>query len=59
MIDTDLEAASAALVSLACDNIPPDVQELLVRGDPQRDIRPGAFSRAIQAALIVYARHAP
>jgi len=55
--DPDLEAASAALISLATDNIPPDVQELLVHGNPERDIRPGALSRAIRAVLISYGRN--
>ena len=55
-MDVDSDAAVAALISLATDNIPPDVQELLVHGDPQRDIRPGALSRAIRSVLIVYGR---
>jgi hypothetical protein len=48
---TDREAAeTAALVILARENIPGDVQELLVYGDPERGIRPGALRRALLAA---------
>jgi hypothetical protein len=42
------EAACAALIVLARYNIPPDVQELLIRGNPNRDIRPGALGAAIR-----------
>lgn len=40
----------AALVILAECNIPPDVQELLVRGDPVRGIPPGSLRKAIAFA---------
>lgn len=38
-----------ALTALAEANIPPDVQELLVHGDPVRGIAPGALSKACAA----------
>jgi hypothetical protein len=44
-----LDAEAAALVSLVQSNIPPDVQELLVRGDPMRGIAPGALRKAAAA----------
>lgn len=47
MNDLNKIAEAAALVSLARDNIPSDVQELLVRGDPARNIPPNALRRAI------------
>lgn len=40
----------AALVALADCNIPVDIQELLVHGDPMRDIPPRALQKAIAAA---------
>jgi len=39
-----------ALVVLAQHNIPPDIQELLVSGDPVRGIAPGALEAAIAGA---------
>lgn len=39
------------LIALAEANIPTDVQELLVQGDPMRGIPPGALTKAIAAAL--------
>ena len=44
-------AAAAALVALTEHHIPPDVQELLVYGNPDYGIRPGALSKAICAVL--------
>lgn len=44
-----LSDQAAFLVALAERNIPPDVQELLVQGDPMRGIAPGALSAAIRA----------
>lgn len=41
---------TAALLALAEANIPPDVQELLVHGDPMRGIPPGALAKALMAA---------
>lgn len=54
MNDIDQKAAIAALLALSKHNIPPDVQELLIYGNPDRNVPPGAFSAAMQAALIVY-----
>jgi hypothetical protein len=54
--DADLEAAAAALMELAVRNIPTDIQELLVYGNPMQDIGPGALSAAIRAALESYRR---
>lgn len=51
MSDIDLEAASAGLAALADHNIPVDVQELLIFGDPSRSIPPGALSACIKAVL--------
>lgn len=47
-----IDAETSALVALAEANIPPDIQELLVRGDPTRDIKPGALRRALLAGAI-------
>lgn len=44
------EMSAAALVILAEANIPPDIQELLVRGDPMRGIAPNALGKALTAA---------
>lgn len=52
--DWDVEAAAASLLTLAEYNIPVDVQELLVLGDPMRGVRPGALSASFKAALTVY-----
>lgn len=41
---------AAALIALARMNVPPDVQDLLVAGDPMRGIPPGALRAAISAA---------
>ncbi len=41
---------TAALVALAEHGIEPDVQELLVSGNPMRGIRPGALEAALRAA---------
>ena len=40
------ELAASILVALAQANIPTDVQELLVYGNPMHDIPPGALSKA-------------
>jgi hypothetical protein len=47
---------TAAVMSLAESNIPPDVQELLLRGDPMRNIPNGALFKAIMAAARSYLR---
>jgi hypothetical protein len=47
---TDITAQLAeALVILASKNIPTDIQELLVHGNPMRNIPPGALSAALSA----------
>ena len=49
MITND-QVQAAALVALAENNIPVDVQELLVFGNPMRGVAPGALGKAILAA---------
>lgn len=44
-----MNTEAAALIALARANIPPDVQELLVRGDAMRGIAPGALTALIKA----------
>lgn len=56
-MDVDTEAAIVALLTLAKFNIPPDIQELLVQGNPERNIPPGALSAAIKMVLRRYAIH--
>lgn len=51
-LDGMLDEATA-LIALAECNIPPDIQELLVRGDPMRGIPPHALLRAIEAVMSV------
>lgn len=51
-----LEAAAVALLKLAEYNIPTDVQELLVYGNSDRGIRPGAFVAALSVAIGTYNR---
>jgi hypothetical protein len=51
-----LEAAAVALLKLAEYNIPVDVQELLINGNPSRGIRPGAFVAALSVAIGSYMR---
>ena len=55
MADTDRRAATAALTALAEHGIPPDVQELLVRGKPNMGVKPGALSKAAAAVISSYA----
>ena len=52
--DTAADTAQALTVLAQC-NIPPDIQELLVRGDPMRGIAPGALSKAIEEVIGFYA----
>ena len=47
--DKDLDVTEA-LLALAHFNIPPDVQELLVHGNPDREVPPGALEAAMQSA---------
>lgn len=42
-----LDQTTAAMIALAEAGIPADVQELLVRGDPDRGIAPGAIAKAL------------
>lgn len=44
------EQLAAPVLALAQAGIPPDIQELLVRGNPSRGIAPGALAKAIAAA---------
>jgi hypothetical protein len=52
--EVDLEAATAALLALTEHGIPEDIQSLLIQGSKNAGIPPGALSKAIQAALVVY-----
>ncbi len=54
--DVDRIAASAALLVLAEYNIPPDIQELLVYGNPRLGVKPGALSAAFKATVLSYKR---
>jgi hypothetical protein len=47
-------AATAALCVLAEFNIPPDIQELLVFGNSQGGVPPGALSKAVQAVWLTF-----
>jgi hypothetical protein len=44
-------AVTAALVSLAESNVPTDIQELLLHGNPSRGIAPKSLRRAVLAAI--------
>lgn len=48
MEDAELMHLSVALNTLVEFNIPPDVQELLLRGDAARSIKPGALAAVIK-----------
>lgn len=48
-----LDAATAALISLAEAGIPTDVQELLIVGDPSLGVAPGSLSKAIATVIRV------
>lgn len=45
------DTVAAALVHLAYQNVPPDVQDLLVSGDPAHSVAPGALKHALDAVL--------
>lgn len=45
------EAIAAAVITLAQSNIPVDVQELLLFGDPTKNIPPRVLQKAIAACL--------
>lgn len=51
MTPLELEMTTAALVALAEHGIPPDIQELLVHGNPSQGIAPGALGKAIRVIL--------
>lgn len=46
------DASTAALVSIARMGVPPDVSELLVRGNGRGSVVPGAIGSAVFAALV-------
>lgn len=46
----DRDGLVAALVTLTRAGIPTDVQELLLRGNPERGVAPGALLKALKAA---------
>lgn len=50
MTITDAMIEAAFLVALAEAKIPPDVGELLVRGNPALGVAPGALRKALEAA---------
>jgi hypothetical protein len=45
------EIMAAALVALTNANVPPDVQELLMTGNPSLGVPTGALAAAIEAAV--------
>lgn len=47
---TDLDALTAAVIALTRHDIRPDIQELLIYGDPVSGVRPGALKAALVAA---------
>ena len=47
-----LELESAFLISLASNGLPPDIIELLVRGNPMRGIPPRLLQKAIKVTTI-------
>jgi len=49
------EMVAAATMALAEGNIDPDIQALLIDGNPMRDIPPGALKAALSAALLAAA----
>lgn len=49
-VKTD-DLISAAIIVLARNGVPPDVQELLIRGDNRGAVAPGALATAMSAAL--------
>jgi hypothetical protein len=51
MISITVDAHLAAVTALAEAGIEPDVQELLVYGNPSRSVAPGALAKAINAAI--------
>ena len=51
LVTDHLPPLVAALVALTKENIPTDVQELLVYGNPDRGVNPGALGRALFAGF--------
>jgi hypothetical protein len=51
MRNLSLEILPAFLVALAEAGIPPDIQEVLIHGNPSRSIPPDALRKAISAVL--------
>lgn len=47
---TDLDSLTAAVIALARHGIRPEIQELLIYGDPLSGVRPGALAAALSAA---------
>lgn len=41
----------AALTALAEANVPPDIQGLLIGGNPNMDIAPGALGKVVEAVI--------
>ncbi len=54
-----LDAMTRAVLALTRHGIRPDIQELLVYGDPLSNVRPGALQAAIAASGTVVCRHEP
>jgi len=44
-----IDSLTAALLVLTRHGIPPDIQELLIYGNPDRGIRPGALAAVLAA----------
>lgn len=51
MSECSYMAETAAAVALAAANIPTDIQELLLRGNPNLGVAPGALRAALCAAV--------
>lgn len=47
-----LELPAGALAVMAKNNIPPDIQELLLRGNPRMNVPPGCLAKVIQYVLL-------
>ena len=52
--DIELDAATAALMVMAEHNVPPDIQELLVFGNPILGVPEGVMSKVIKAVLVTF-----
>lgn len=49
--DEQKPLAVTALLALARHGVPPDVQELLVHGNPALGLPPGALAKAVSAVI--------